>query len=319
MLALLCSGQGHQHADMFRLTGEADAAAPVFAAAAAVLGRDPRSLVREADPAELHDNRTAQICCVTQALAAAAALHDALGPRRVVAGYSIGELAAWGVAGALTTEATVALAGRRAELMDAAGAEGDGLAFSRDLSEGEVRRLAAETGVEPAIINPNRVIVVGGPRDALERFVAAAAQAGAQRAGRLDVHVASHTSRLASAVDPFLAALTAAGPRRPGSGWLLLSALDGSALADPPMQTATLARQIATTLHWDECLEAAFERGATAVLELGPGRALAQMAAEVRSELPARSLEDFRSLDGVRAWLTGRQAGRSASWNADLP
>ena len=303
MLALLCSGQGRQHPDMFRLTGAAEAAAPIFAAAAAVLGRDPRALAQAADPAVLHDNRTAQVCCVTQALAAAAALEGALGPRRLAAGYSIGELAAWGVAGALTPQAALALAARRAELMDAASAEGDGLAFSRGLSEGEVRRLAAGTGVEPAIVNPSRVIVVGGPREALDRFVAAARQAGAARADRLDVRVASHTSRLAPAVDPFLAALTAAGPRRPAAGCLLLSALDGSAVTDPPAQAATLARQISTTLHWDACLEAAFERGVTAVLEFGPGRALADMAADLRPDLPARSLEDFRSLDGVRAWL----------------
>jgi [acyl-carrier-protein] S-malonyltransferase len=303
MLALLCSGQGRQHPDMFRLTAAAEAAAPVFAAAAAVLGRDPRALAQTADPAVLHDNRTAQVCCVTQALAAAAALEGALGPRRLAAGYSIGELAAWGVAGALTPQAALALAARRAELMDAAGAEGDGLAFSRGLAEGEVRRLAAESGVEPAIVNPNQVVVVGGPGEGLDRFIEAAREAGAARADRLAVHTASHTSRLASAVDPFLAALRAAGPRRPAAGFLLLSALDGSALTDPPAQAATLARQIATTLHWDACLEAAFERGATAVLEFGPGRALADMAAGLRPDLPARSLEDFRSLDGVRAWL----------------
>jgi [acyl-carrier-protein] S-malonyltransferase len=119
------------------------------------------------------------------------------------------------------------------------------------------------------------------------------------------VRAASHTSRLASAVDPFLAALEAAAPRRPAAGWLLLSALDGAMLADPPAQAPTLARQIATTLHWDACLDAAFERGATAVLELGPGRALADMAAGLRPGLPARSLDDFRSLEGVRAWLAG--------------
>lgn len=302
MLALLCSGQGGQHRDMFRLTADAAPAADVFAAATAVLGRDPRALARDADPAVLHDNRTAQVLCVVQALAAAAALDDVLGPRRVTAGYSIGELAAWGVAGALKPEAALALAARRAELMDAAGAEGDGLAFARGLAEDEVLRLAAGAGVEPAIVNPNRVIVVGGARPALDCFVAAARQAGAGRADLLDVHTASHTSRLAPAVEPFLAALTAAEPRRPAPGVRLLSALDGSALTNPAAQAASLARQIATTLHWGACLEATFERGATAVLEFGPGRALADMATGLRPEAPARSLEDFRSLDGARAW-----------------
>ncbi|MHA7151339.1 malonate decarboxylase subunit epsilon, partial [Burkholderia pseudomallei] len=38
--------------------------------------------------------------------------------------------------------------------------------------------------------------------------------------------------------------------------------------------------------------------------ELGPGRALAEMAAAAFPALPARSLADFRSWDGVRAWLS---------------
>jgi [acyl-carrier-protein] S-malonyltransferase len=44
-LAILCSGQGLQHPRMFSLTGDAPAAASVFAHAAHWLGgRDPRRL-----------------------------------------------------------------------------------------------------------------------------------------------------------------------------------------------------------------------------------------------------------------------------------
>jgi [acyl-carrier-protein] S-malonyltransferase len=303
MLALLCSGQGRQHAEMFRLTAEAPAAADIFVAAEAALGRDPRALALDAAPDELHANRTAQVLCVTQALAAVAALDDALGARRLTAGYSVGELAAWGVAGALDPKAVPALTARRAELMDAAGEVGDGLAFARGLSEREVLRLAAETGVAPAIVNPNLVFVVGGAGQGLDRFILAARGAGAARADRLDVNTASHTPRLAAAVAPFFDLLQASAPRRPRPGVTLLSALDGANLANPAAAADTLARQLATTLRWDLCLEAAFERGVTAVLELGPGRALADMAAGLRPDLPVRSLDDFRSLDGVRAWL----------------
>ena len=58
-LALLCSGQGPQHPAMFAVTGDAPAAAALFDHAAALLGgRDPRTLVRDADEAvTLHGNR----------------------------------------------------------------------------------------------------------------------------------------------------------------------------------------------------------------------------------------------------------------------
>jgi [acyl-carrier-protein] S-malonyltransferase len=45
------------------------------------------------------------------------------------------------------------------------------------------------------------------------------------------------------------------------------------------------------------------EAGVTTMLELGPGRALAEMAARSIPGLEARSLDEFRSLDGARSWL----------------
>src|SRR6187200_3208517 len=98
-LAILCSGQGRQHSGMFDLTAEVADAEPLFAQAKGLLGTDPRALVRTATGDVLHHNRSGQILCTLQALAAAVALRDVLTGGSVVAGYSVGELAAWGVAG----------------------------------------------------------------------------------------------------------------------------------------------------------------------------------------------------------------------------
>jgi [acyl-carrier-protein] S-malonyltransferase len=56
-------------------------------------------------------------------------------------------------------------------------------------------------------------------------------------------------------------------------------------------------------VQWAACLHACVEAGATAFLELGPGRALSEMAASAHPHATARSLEDFRTLRGVRDWL----------------
>ena len=306
MLAIVCSGQGHQHRDMFRLTADAAPAAAIFAAAQFVLGEDPRAFVASAPPASMHANRTAQILCVTQALAAATMFDQAFGTPRLIAGYSVGELAAWSVGGALLPETIPALAARRAEIMDAAGAPGDGLAFVRGLNEREVQRLCTAHDVHPAITNPGLVFVIGGAGDALDRFILAARQAGAARADRLDVNTASHTPCLAGAMAPFGDALRAAGLHRLHPGTTLVSALDGTRIVDPARQAESLAQQLANTLHWDQCLDALIERGASAVLELGPGRALADMVTGLRPDLPARSIDDFHEADGLRAWLAAR-------------
>jgi [acyl-carrier-protein] S-malonyltransferase len=59
---------------MFDLVADCPEAELVFAAAAAVLGRDPRSFVKEAAPADLFSDLSGQILCCAQALAAWAAL-----------------------------------------------------------------------------------------------------------------------------------------------------------------------------------------------------------------------------------------------------
>jgi hypothetical protein len=94
-LAILCSGEGPKNSDMFALTGETSEAANVFAHAATLLGgRDPREMVQTDTYDFLHQNRVGQILCTLQALAATARLRDKWPRRLIVAGYSVGEVAA---------------------------------------------------------------------------------------------------------------------------------------------------------------------------------------------------------------------------------
>ncbi|WP_237480886.1 acyltransferase domain-containing protein [Lichenibacterium dinghuense] len=304
-LALICSGQGPQHAGMFAVTGEAAAASSLFDRAGALLGgRDPRALVR-GDAPDIHANRTGQVLCTLQAVAALAALPELARGRRIVLGYSVGEVGAWAAAGLIAPEAALDLAVERARAMDAASDPGDGLLFVRGLPRAAVDALCREHGGAVAIVNPGDAVVLGGSAAALDALAAGAEAAGAGRVRRVGVAVASHTPKLAPAASAFRAALDgfAAAPPVP-AGVRLLAGIDAAPVIDVADGRDRLARQISTTIRWADCLAAAVEAGATAVLELGPGRALAEMAGSAHSEVPARSLDDFRSVSGVRDWLS---------------
>jgi [acyl-carrier-protein] S-malonyltransferase len=301
-LALLCSGQGLQTPGMFALTGDAPAAAPVFAATTDLLDHDPRAFVETAGDA-LFVNRASQILCVTQALAVHACLADALPDRLVVAGYSVGEVAAWGIAGVWDVAQTLAVVGARAEAMDAASTGDARLGFVRGLSRATVEALAARHKCEIAIVSPDLLFVVGGQRSDLSLLTAEATTAGAARAGLLAVHIASHTSALHAAVAPFAEVLAATTPRRPKRGTTLLSAIDGATIFDPVYGAATLAAQVGQAIDWAAVLAAMVEAGVDTVLELGPGAALATMVRTSYPALRVRAFDDFRSLDGVRDWL----------------
>lgn len=304
-LAILCSGQGRQHPDMFALTGDAPEAASLFAHAATLLdGRDARELVRNADDVVLHHNRVGQILCALQALAAASLLHDRLPARRVIAGYSVGEVAAWGVAGLFDPLATLDLVAKRAEAMDAVSPSGDGMLFVRGLAGSAMQQLCESCGAEIAIVNPGDAFILGGSRASLRALGDRARKAGAVRVAEIPVEVASHTSRLAAASPAFRAILERIhGCATPAPGTRLLSGIDAASVMEIGEGLDKLAAQISHTVHWADCLRACIESGATAMLELGPGRALAEMAAGTWPDIPARSLEDFRTLDGVRDWL----------------
>lgn len=302
-IAILCSGQGAQHRDMFALTGALPEAEPVFAAAARHLdGIDPRAFVREADDAALFSNQAGQVLCCTQAIAAWTALGGLAAARVIVAGYSVGELAAWCCAGMLDTTGTLALAATRARHMDAAAAGlHAGLVAIVGLRRDRIDPMLRNYGCEPAIINGADSLVVGGSDEALEALCAQARASGASRVVRLRVAVPAHTSLLSGAVSGFRKALLDAATRPPRHA--LLSGIDGDRVHDVASGCDKLARQVAQTIDWSACLSHCVEARAVAMLELGPGGILARLASASTPGLDIRALEDFRSIDGIRDWL----------------
>jgi [acyl-carrier-protein] S-malonyltransferase len=303
LVAVLCSGQGGQHPAMFDVVANCPEAEPVFAAAAAVLGRDPRSFVKEAAPADLFTDFTGQILCCAQALAAWAALGTVRPARAVIAGYSIGELAAWGCAGTFDELSILRLAQRRAAAMDEAAPKESGLVVITGLRRPVIEPILARHAVSMAIVNDVDSFTVGGPRAALRAACEEAAARGAKRTVTLPVTVPSHTPLLSKATEQSRVTLREASPRLPRAGYRLLSGIDGETVLDIETGIDKLARQISTTIDWAACLESCRSAGAVAALELGPGTTLSRMASTLFPDGRARSVEEFRSLAGLRTWL----------------
>jgi [acyl-carrier-protein] S-malonyltransferase len=305
-LAVLCSGQGLQHPQMFSLTGNAPAAEAVFAHATEMLGqRDPRELVQTEPLQVLHSNRVAQILCASQALSAAAALRHVWPKRILLAGYSVGEISAWGVAELFDSATTLDLAALRAELMDAASSPGDGLLFVRGLSRTSVDNLCRRYSTAVAIVNPNDAFVLGGSGEALDILAVDAIRMGAVHVTRIAVSVASHTVRMAAASSAFQVALEHAPTKgNANSRVRLFSGIDGTAVLDTAAGKKKLSEQISHTVEWAACLQGCLEAGASAFLELGPGFALSNMLASTYPNIPSRSLDDFRTIQGVASWVT---------------
>ena len=201
-VAILCSGQECKIRIVCpdrRCAGSLS----LFKHAAKLLGRDPRDFVRRETSEALHRNRAGQILCTLQALAAAAVLRETMPDRIVVAGYSVGEVAAWGIAGLLGMTDTLDLVARRAEAMDAASLPGDGLLYVRGLCRADIDRLCERYEAAVAIVNPCDAFVLGGGQAALIAIAEQAKIMNAAKVIRLPVEVASHTRRLVAASAKF--------------------------------------------------------------------------------------------------------------------
>jgi [acyl-carrier-protein] S-malonyltransferase len=125
----------------------------------------------------------------------------------------------------------------------------------------------------------------------------------ATRVVDVPVEVASHTRRLARAAAEFGETLRHASVTLSASGARLLSGIDGTPVIDAEAGLNKLAAQVSHTVQWADCLQGCMEGGATAFLELGPGPALSEMVAGAYRDVATRCLEDFRTLEGARAWL----------------
>jgi [acyl-carrier-protein] S-malonyltransferase len=297
-LAILCAGQGLQHGGMLNLVADDAHAQTLLLRAAVSLGFDVRARLDRAE--ELFENRFAQPCiCVTE-LATWSALRERLPAPLAFAGYSVGELAAYACAGSLDAEELVKLAARRAELMDAACARQTGLLAVSGVSREQVLGMCADHEAWLAIANPDESFVVGAERPRLATLEAAAALLGA-RVTQLRVGLAAHTPLLSAAVQPFAQALLGSTFRDPEVP--VVAGVDATWVNARAAAIQTLSVQPATTIEWARCLDALFERGCRVFLEIGPGAALARMALQQLSGVEARSVDDFRSIAGLVAWV----------------
>lgn len=210
-------------------------------------------------------------------------------------GHSLGELTALHWAGAVDETALLRLAATRGRIMGSlANSGGTMLGVAADA----VAVTPLLTG-EPVVIagyNSPRQTVVSGPRDAVERVGRRAADA------RLDVFPvavshAFHSPDMAPAaagLREHLAAERFAGPREG-----LVSTVTGRPLAADTDVADLLERQLLEPVRFSHALQE-LAAHVDLLIEVGPGRILRGLAADVCPEVPAISLDtDSDSLAGV--------------------
>ena len=254
-----------------------------------------------ADDSWVRRNAVAQPLLTGLALGAWGQIGIDLPAPAVVAGYSVGELAAFCVAGVFDAASAMQMALQRAAAMDrSASAMDTGLFAVSGLAASAVATLCNSFALETAIDSGPGSVVLGGLRGSLQS-AAEAARAQGGHVTPLRIDMASHTRWIRSAATEFGAALREHAFQQPTTH--LVNNFNGQRVSDVDDARHALANQIAHVLRWDDCMHTMAERGVCCVLEVGAGCALARAWNSRYPDIPARAADEFRSAQAVRDWI----------------
>lgn len=305
-LAILCSGQAGQHPGMFDLVRQHERAGQLLDSwpLEEICGHKLHDVL--SDDRLLFSNRIAQPLVVAATLATWEAVKGIVPKPAIVAGYSIGELASWSVAGALAPEETIRLAARRAELLQACVAPGQPqVMLAITLSQALIRlddldRLLQSHGFFTAIEVDEDSIIAGGLLGNADLLEAAVVASGG-KVTRLPIEIASHTPWMRRVVSPFEKVLAESGMTDPD--FPVLAGISGDRLHNKEAAFSALSRQLAEPILWHAVADSLVEAGVTMAIELGPGAALSRMLKSRHPHIHCRSIAEFKSFSGVKKWV----------------
>jgi len=293
-VALLFPGQGSQFPGMGKDLHDASAAArAVFEEVSDALSLDMAALCFRGTEEELRATENTQPAIFTVSVAAFRALVEEtrLAPF-CAAGHSLGEYSALTAAGVFPLRDAARVLRSRGRYMQEAVPEGGGaMAAVLGLDPGKVeeacREASAEGVVSPANFNGGGQVVISGTASAVTRACQAAKAAGAKKIVPLQVSGPFHSSLMAPAalrLAPELLAIPQGPFRFPVVANVTASPYpEGEAVAD------VLVRQITGPVRWEESVRAMRGMGATACLEVGPGKVLSGLVRRIEKDLPAAS------------------------------
>ncbi|HYL08891.1 MAG TPA: ACP S-malonyltransferase [Candidatus Udaeobacter sp.] len=284
-IALLFPGQGVQKPGMGKnLYDRYPAARRVFERSEEVLEMPVRRLCFEGPLEELNRTDNIQPCVMTVCWAAYEVWRESYGLENVsvTAGHSLGEIASLAAAGSIPWETALLLVKERGRVMADAAGEHVGMIAIVGLNEEAVERIRQEASTLGKLWVANRnaevQFVLSGEMTAIQKAESLAIAAGARRALILTIPLAAHTPLMEAAAAAFRKAVDML-PLKPPSIPILANA-SGEALRTVAALQDELRQQMMRQVDWARTMVSMRAMKVRTVVELGPGRVLASLAAK---------------------------------------
>ena len=294
MLAITCPGQRAQKSGFLSSFLELETFSAQIDELSADSGIDLRLHGTESDDETIKDTALAQPLLVASAIACAAELGISPG---VVAGHSVGEIAAAQIAGILTAADAMRFVSVRGQGMaSAAATTPTGMSAVVGGQPEDVLSAIEAAGASPANVNGGGQTVAAGSLDALS----ALSENPPERARVIPLQVAGafHTEYMAPATDDLAATAADLSPSDPQV--TILSNSDGAVVASGREYVDRLVKQVTNPVRWDLCQEALLSSGITGMIELVPGGTLTGIARRAMKGVETFAIKSAADLDGAR-------------------
>lgn len=300
-VAFVFSGQGAQYSGMGKSLYEASAAAKTVFETAEQIRPGTMQQCFEGALEEISITKNTQPCLFCVDLAAAEALREAGIEPDMVAGFSLGEVAAVTFAGIFTQAEGFSLVTKRGEAMQAAAEKVDSaMAAVLKLANEKVEELCRmHPGVFPVNYNCPGQLVVAGLKSSLGDFLSDVAANGG-RAVPLNVSGGFHSPFMESAsirLAQVLSGMDVKAPQMP---------VYANYTAEPYGENDAkllLEKQVSNPVRWQQTVERMIEAGVDTFVEVGAGKTLCGLIKKTNRTVKVYNVEDADTLAATLAAL----------------
>lgn len=298
-IAFIFPGQGAQKAGMGKdFYDGTSTAKEIFDRASGLLGFSmPELCFTENDRLDITEYT--QAAMVTTSIAMMKVLMEETGIQPdVTAGLSLGEYCALYAAGVMSAEDAITTVRKRGILMQEAVPVGIGAMAAVLAMEAEKIEEVLKEIPDVWIANYNcpGQIVISGKKEAVETACEKLKAAGAKRTILLNVSGPFHSGMLKEAGDQlgeFLEGIEIQNPRIP-----YVANVTAAYVTEKEEVKPLLAKQVSSSVKWEQSVRAMLEDGVDTFVEIGPGKTLAGFIKKITKDVKVVNID---SLEAVRA------------------
>lgn len=294
-IAFLFPGQGAQKAGMgMDFYEKFPVAREIFDQASQWLSMDMKELCFEKND-RLDLTEYTQAALVTTCLAMEKVVEEYGLTPDVTAGLSLGEYCAIAVSGGMSVKNAITTVRKRGILMEQAVPAGEGaMAAVIGLEADKIEKAIDGTNAEIANYNCPGQIVITGPKLAVEQAAVKLKEAGARRVLPLAVSGPFHSSLLQNAgkeLEKELSKVEFTSLKIP-----YVTNVTAQYVTDSSKTKDLLAKQISSSVRWQQSVEKMLEEGVDTFVEIGPGKTLTGFMKKIAPDVRTYSIQKIEDL-----------------------